>query len=68
MHHVNAEAFGKDDRSNVSKLHEMLDGICMSSFSEMRRILEQDFAFFAAAAAARPSSDPRMRKLHGMKP
>jgi hypothetical protein len=39
----------------------MLDGICTNSYSRLRHALEQDFAFFAAAAACSPGSDHRAR-------
>ena len=49
------------DQAALTKLYEMLEGLCTNSFSRLRRSLEQDFAYFANAATSKPGTDPRER-------
>jgi hypothetical protein len=53
--------FTSSESASISKLQEMLDGLCTHSFATLRRNLEQDFQFFSNAANASPGTDVRER-------
>ncbi len=49
-----------DNSAAIRKLAEMLEGLCAADFGALRRALDEDFDFFARAAAGAPrASDAR---------
>lgn len=52
-------SFSETDKASLSQFHEMMEGMCVNSFSRLRQSLEEDFAYFSNSAAGVPGTDPR---------